>query len=98
MTLPPSLRQIQQKPWFHAVVVPAGIVGSLTLYRCAGENFEHFGFVCLISALHAGVGAIVAYVIGAFQHSPGSASFLPTGEINTAVKTIVQTAEGGAKP
>ena len=96
MTLPPLLRQVQQSPWFQAVVLPASVIGGLTLYKCAGENFEHMGMACLLSALHAGVGAIVAYVVGTFQHSPGSASFLPTGEVNPVAVKAAAKAE--AKP
>jgi hypothetical protein len=90
MTLPPVLRQVQQSAFVQAAVIPAAAVFIATVYDCFGHDLSHVGMACLKTGASTALPVVVAYVVGAFQHSPGSASFKPDGTENAMVKAATQ--------
>lgn len=84
MTLPPWARRLQQAWWFHFVVA-ALIMAGTTMFTCFGQANE-FTVACFKNGLIAGA----VYLFGMLQHSPGSASFTPSGEVNQPVKQVIE--------
>lgn len=69
--------------------MPMLLVVAIAVYRCAGDDLSQFSMHCLKLGLAASVG----YLIGVFQHSPGSASFMPDGEKNLLVERAANAAK-----
>ena len=89
MTLPPFLRVVQQSYIFH-IIVAAAIAGGGIAFTCFAKDMA-LSFECAKSGLiAAGI-----YLFGSLQHSPGSASFKPDGEINLPVEHVVEMQKAG---
>lgn len=82
MTLPAWLRVVQQSIYFHLLqsAILAGVTAWLTCDPAKQtQSCEMVGVVAFIGALYL-----------SFQHSPGSASFKPDGEVNQTVRDVVK--------
>ena len=84
MTLPPWARAVQQSYAFHILVV-AFIVGGAAVFDCWGKS-DTMTWACIKGGLVIAGG----YLFGIMQHSPGSASFKPDGEVNQPVAQVVK--------
>ena len=75
MNLPPTIRWMQQQWWYH-IALAAAIAGGTVLWHCLETNGTVTADCLKTAATVAG-----SYLIGAFQHSPGSASFNADGTV-----------------
>jgi hypothetical protein len=74
--------------------MPVLIAFATGVYACSGSDLAKFSVACLYEGLttaRTAIGGLVGvYVIAAWQHSSGSASFNPNGTENAQVKEIVK--------
>lgn len=89
MPLPPWLRKLQQQWWFQFLILPALIAATPGFVRCAGDNFANLSLTCFTESGKQIVYTIGVYLIAAFSHSSGSASFNTDGTVNKQVQEII---------
>ena len=86
--MPAWMRRIQQTRFFHLCIVPAVTLLGATAFECAHHDITAVTLDCLTVGVKAAAPMVVLYVWGAFQHSPGSASFNPDGTQNDLVAAV----------